>query len=62
MVFSAPAGGCSDTDVRVQGGPDDSSGLVQVCFTGIWGGVCDIEWDEVDALVACRQLGYSELG
>ena len=24
----------------------------------MWGGICDDEWDEVEAKVACRELGF----
>ena len=51
---------CEDGDIRLMGSPGvNADRVVQVCFTGIWGVVCggDYEWDEVDAAVACKQLG-----
>ena len=32
-------------------------GRVQVCVDGIYGAICDIGWDDLDAQVVCRELG-----
>ena len=34
-------------------------GNVQVYHDGVWGGICDDEWGEAEAEIACKELGFS---
>ena len=50
---------CSSPDLRLVGGANSSEGRVEVCFDQQWGTVCESRFEDVDAGVVCRQLGYS---
>ena len=53
---------CCDGEVCLRGGFDENQGRVEICFSGVWGTVCDNGWDESDANVVCTQLGLPSGG
>lgn len=53
---------CNNGDVRLIGGPSSMLGRVEFCYNNIWGTICNDNWDDNDAQVVCRQLGFSDVG
>ncbi|XP_052086361.1 neurotrypsin-like isoform X2 [Mytilus californianus] len=45
-------------DLRIIGGSQENKGRLEIFFNYTWGTVCDDDFDNIDANVACRQLGY----
>ena len=53
---------CTDGAVQLKGSSYPTYGRVEVCVNGYWGTVCEDFWDEKDASVVCRQLGFAPHG
>ena len=48
----------TDAPVRLLGSRDYHEGRVEIMYQGIWGTICDSGWDDIDATVVCRELGF----
>ena len=46
------------TSVRLAGGKGPFEGRVEVYHNQQWGSICDDRFDEMDAKVICKMLGY----
>ena len=57
-----PFTACNNGDVLLYNGSHVSrnftEGTVLVCYDNTYGTVCDDFWDELEASVICKQLGY----
>uniref|UniRef100_A0A182JJM3 protein-lysine 6-oxidase n=1 Tax=Anopheles atroparvus TaxID=41427 RepID=A0A182JJM3_ANOAO len=47
-----------DGAIKLVGGRGDFEGNVEIFHSGRWGAICDDEWDQAEAEVVCRQLGF----
>ena len=50
--------GAYNNPVRLAGGRNSTSGLVEISYNGVWGTICNKGWTSVDADVVCRELGF----
>ncbi|XP_071492852.1 scavenger receptor cysteine-rich domain-containing protein DMBT1-like [Diadema antillarum] len=47
-----------EPEVRLADGGSDREGRVEILHDGTWSTVCDDSWDDIDADVVCRMLGF----
>lgn len=63
VISNGVVGGvCTLGEVRLVGGPTNSSGRVEVCFDGQWGTLCGDRNSSSTANVICTQLGFASQG
>lgn len=46
--------------IRLVGGNNHGEGRVEIKINGIWGTICDDNWNLQNAQVVCRQLGFDK--
>ena len=62
LVIFAMCTVCLPGDIRLGGGSVPNEGRVEICSNNAWSTTCDDGFDENDANVVCRQLGYPDQG
>lgn len=62
MYSYSGRGNCSDGALQLVGGETVSEGRAEICMDGVFGTVCDLNWDNSDAIVVCRELGFAPQG
>lgn len=50
------------SETRTNSSYGSMEGSVEICISNTYGGICDTFWDNLDALVVCKQLGFSTNG
>ena len=48
----------ADGEINLANGPTYNAGRIEIYHNTVWGTICDNDFDEVAADVACKQLGF----
>ena len=59
LVFAGEERVCDDNDLRLVDGTENWNGRLEICKGGVWGAICEEKFEDIDAAVACKQLGFS---
>ncbi len=62
LDISTPKSNCVDSAVQLVGGSNSTFGRLEICINSAWGSVCNSRFGTNEALVVCRQLGFSSDG
>ena len=54
--------GCEEGDIQLINGTNTHEGIVNICESNEWRRICTNNWDNADARVVCRQLGFPATG
>ena len=49
---------CEENAVRLVDGTEPWNGRLEICKGGLWGAVCEDQFEDIDAAVTCKQLGF----
>ena len=58
-IYTGSSVTCNDGDIRLVNGSTEYDGLLEVCYLNQWGTICGDFFGDLDAQVACRQLGLN---
>ena len=51
---------CANGDLRLVNGSSSMEGRVEICYNSSYHTICDDFWDNLDAAVVCRHLGFNQ--
>lgn len=59
LLYHIATPACEEGSIRLRNGSQTTvlAGRVEICINHQWSAICNEGWSDLDAIVACRQLG-----